>query len=73
MSFHQTIIEHLAHNPSKRVLTEIHGLPHYKRTRHYVIAEEPFTIENGSLTANQKFRRQAMESHFSHTVEEMYS
>jgi len=49
------------------------NLPHYKRIREYVVADEPFTIENGLLTANQKLRRQAIESHFSPVVDQMYS
>jgi long-chain acyl-CoA synthetase len=49
------------------------NLPHYKRIREYVVADEPFTIENGLLTANQKLRRQAIENHFSPVVDQMYS
>src|SRR5207248_4457332 len=33
------------------------GLPHYKQVRAFRISPEPFTIENGLLTANGKLKR----------------
>ena len=48
------------------------GLPHYKRIRAFRITEEPFTIENGLLTANQKVRRDAVETAHSEAIEAMY-
>jgi long-chain acyl-CoA synthetase len=48
-------------------------LPHYKRIRNYIIADEPFSIENGLLTANQKLRRQVIENHFATVVDQMYT
>jgi long-chain acyl-CoA synthetase len=47
-------------------------LPHYRRIRKFIVAEQPFTIENGLLTANRKLRRQAIEQAFALQVEEMY-
>lgn len=49
------------------------GLPHYRRVRTWRRASEPFTIENGLLTANRKLRRTAIEAHFADTIEEMYA
>lgn len=37
------------------------GLPHYRRIRKFVVAREPFSPENGMLTANQKLRRAEIE------------
>jgi len=37
------------------------GLPHYKRVRKAVVVPEPFSIDNGLLTANRKLRRRAIE------------
>ena len=33
---------------------------------------EPFTPDNGMLTANQKLRRKAIEQRYHDTIEEMY-
>ena len=33
------------------------GLPHYKQMRAFQISPEPFSIENGLLTANGKLKR----------------
>ncbi|MBI3272259.1 MAG: AMP-binding protein [Planctomycetes bacterium] len=47
-------------------------LPHYKRVRKFYLSKEAFTVENGLLTANQKMRRQVIEEHFKHALEELY-
>ncbi len=47
-------------------------LPFYKRIRGSLRAEEPFTIESGLLTANQKLRRRVIEQHFEREVDELY-
>lgn len=49
------------------------GLPFYKRIRAAHYADEPFTIENGLLTANQKLRRRVIEEHFSKEIEALYA
>jgi long-chain acyl-CoA synthetase len=48
------------------------GLPHYQRVRRAQRIDEPFTPDNGLLTANQKLRRNAIESHHRAVIEEMY-
>jgi long-chain acyl-CoA synthetase len=48
-------------------------LPHYKQVRAYRISAEPFTIENGLLTANGKLKRDAIAQRFRAEVEEMYA
>lgn len=48
------------------------GLPHYKRVRGFHISAEPFTIENGLLTANGKFKRAAIAERFREEIEEIY-
>jgi long-chain acyl-CoA synthetase len=47
-------------------------LPHYQRLRKLYRAPEPFTIESGLLTANQKLRRAVIEQHYRTAIEEMY-
>lgn len=47
-------------------------LPHYKRVRRFHLASEPFTADNGLLTANQKVRRDAVEAHFADTIASLY-
>lgn len=47
-------------------------LPHYMRVRKLMRAEEPFSVENGLLTANQKLKRNAIEERYRETIEGMY-
>jgi long-chain acyl-CoA synthetase len=47
-------------------------LPHYMRVRRLFRAPEPFTVENGLLTANQKLKRKAIETRYEHAIEQMY-
>jgi long-chain acyl-CoA synthetase len=49
------------------------GLPHYKQLRSFRIILEPFTIENGLLTANGKLKRDAITQMFVSQIEEMYT
>ncbi|MEM9453192.1 MAG: AMP-binding protein [Myxococcota bacterium] len=48
-------------------------LPHYKRIRAALRADELFTVENGLLTANQKLRRRVIEKHFESQIDELYA
>lgn len=48
-------------------------LPHYRRIRRYLVQREPLTIESGLLTANQKLRRQAIETHFASAIDGLYT
>ncbi|MGB9402367.1 MAG: AMP-binding protein [Candidatus Acidiferrales bacterium] len=47
-------------------------LPHYRRIRAYRLAPEPFSIENGLLTANGKLRRDFILERLSPIIEEIY-
>jgi long-chain acyl-CoA synthetase len=47
-------------------------LPHYKQVRGFRISSEPFTIENGLLTANGKLKRDLIAQRFKAEIEEMY-
>ena len=49
------------------------GLPHYRKVRRFHHVEEPFSIENGLLTANRKLRRAVIEAHHSDSIEAMYA
>lgn len=48
-------------------------LPHYKQVRAFVIVKEPFTIENGMLTANGKLKRDLIAQYHLSQIEEMYT
>ena len=48
-------------------------LPHYKQVRAFRIINDPFTIENGSLTANGKLKRDLIAQRFQQQIEEMYT
>jgi len=55
------------------VIAEVNKeLPHYQRLRKVQLIAEPFTPDNGMLTANQKLRRKAIEQRYRETIEEMY-
>jgi len=49
------------------------GLPHYKRIHAFHICPEPFTIENGQLTANGKLKRDAIAARYGREIDAMYS
>jgi long-chain acyl-CoA synthetase len=48
------------------------GLPHYKQVRAFHIYPEPFSIENGLLTANGKLKRDLIAARLKEEIEEMY-
>jgi long-chain acyl-CoA synthetase len=48
------------------------GLPHYKQIRAFHVEAEPFSIDNGLLTAIGKLKRDAIASRFKDQIEDMY-
>src|SRR5579862_4776677 len=46
--------------------------PHYKQVRAFCLRSEPFSIENGMLTANGKLKRDLISARMKHEIEEMY-
>ena len=48
-------------------------LPHYKQVRAFRIRKEPFSIENGMLTANGKLKRDLISSRMRSEIEDMYN
>jgi long-chain acyl-CoA synthetase len=48
------------------------GLPHYKQVRAFFVSEDPFSIENGLLTANGKLKRDLIAARYKSQIEEMY-
>jgi long-chain acyl-CoA synthetase len=46
--------------------------PHYKQVRAFVLRPEPFSIENGLLTANGKLKRDLISTRMKSEIEEMY-
>lgn len=47
-------------------------LPHYRRVRRFAVVPEPFSIENGLLTANRKLKRGAIEAAHGGLIDGMY-
>ena len=47
-------------------------LPHYKCIRAVHIDSQPFTIENGLLTANGKLKRDLIAANYKDQIERMY-
>lgn len=47
-------------------------LPHYKQVRAFCVRKEPFSIENGMLTANGKLKRDVISARLNNDIEGMY-
>jgi long-chain acyl-CoA synthetase len=47
-------------------------LPHYKQIRAFVTRAEPFSIENGMLTANGKLKRDLISTLMKNEIDDMY-
>jgi long-chain acyl-CoA synthetase len=47
-------------------------LPHYKQVRAFCLCSEPFSIENGLLTANGKLKRDLISARMKNEIEDMY-
>jgi long-chain acyl-CoA synthetase len=47
-------------------------LPHYKQVRAFVVRTEPFSIENGMLTANGKLKRDLISARLKNEIDDMY-
>ena len=47
-------------------------LPHYKQVRAFHLRQEPFSIDNGMLTANGKLKRDLISGHMKNEIEDMY-
>jgi long-chain acyl-CoA synthetase len=47
-------------------------LPHYKQIHRFYRCPEPFSQENGLLTANQKLRRAAIEACYKEQIDQLY-
>lgn len=48
------------------------GLPHYKQVRAFHVVRDPFSIENGLLTANGKLKRDAISARYAAEIEQLY-
>ena len=46
--------------------------PHYKQVRAFCLRAEPFTIDNGMMTANGKLKRDLINSRMKSEIEDMY-
>jgi long-chain acyl-CoA synthetase len=47
-------------------------LPHYKQVRAFCLQREPFSIENGMVTANGKLKRDVISTRMKAEIEDMY-
>jgi long-chain acyl-CoA synthetase len=47
-------------------------LPHYKQVRAFCQRQEPFSIDNGMLTANGKLKRDLISARMKNEIEDMY-
>jgi long-chain acyl-CoA synthetase len=47
-------------------------LPHYKQVRAFCLRPEPFSIENGMMTANGKLKREVISTRMKDEIEAMY-
>ena len=47
-------------------------LPHYKQVRAFHLQQEPFSIDNGMLTANGKLKRDLISARMKNEIEDMY-
>jgi long-chain acyl-CoA synthetase len=47
-------------------------LPHYKQVRAFCLRAEPFSIENGMMTANGKLKRDLISARMKNEIEDMY-
>jgi long-chain acyl-CoA synthetase len=47
-------------------------LPHYKQVRAFCLRQEPFSIENGTLTANGKLKRDLISARMKDQIDGMY-
>src|ERR1700682_5521189 len=48
-------------------------LPHYRKIRAFHPVQDPFTIESGLLTANDKLKRDAIAARYGKEIERMYA
>ena len=47
-------------------------LPHYKQVRAFCLRDEPFSIDNGLLTANGKLKRDLISARMKNEIDDMY-
>ena len=47
-------------------------LPHYRQIRAFCLRAEPFSIDNGMLTANGKLKRDLISARMKDEIEDMY-
>jgi long-chain acyl-CoA synthetase len=47
-------------------------LPEYAQIRHWLPADEPFTLANGELTANGRIRRVVIDARYGQRIDELY-
>ncbi len=62
--------------PAEEVQTALDAinsqLPHYKQVRAFCLRPDPFSIENGMLTANGKLKRDLISARMKNEIEDMY-
>ena len=67
------ITGHVAREQAQAAINTVNlGVPHYKQIRAFHVHPEPFSIENGLLTANGKLKRDLIAARLQSEIEEMY-
>ncbi len=63
----------LAEDRIRSVLDTVNaGLPHYKQIRAFHVVSEPFSVENGLLTAMGKLKRDAIAARYAGEIDQLY-
>jgi long-chain acyl-CoA synthetase len=64
----------LTREQARAAVEEVNShLPHYKQIRALHVHTEPFSIDNGLLTANGKLKRDLIAIRLHNEIEEMYA
>jgi long-chain acyl-CoA synthetase len=63
----------VTHEQAQAVIDSVNSqLPHYKQVRAFHLRAEPFSIEDGMLTANGKLKRDMISSRMKNEIDQMY-
>ena len=58
----------------QQAIDRVNGrLPHYKQVRAFHVRKEPFTVDNGLLTANGKLKRDLIAAQLKNQIDELYA
>lgn len=61
-----------AQDVSTAITAANRNLPGYAQVRHWLPADEPFSLDNGELTANGRLRRSVIAAHYTPRIDQIY-